>query len=662
MCSRSRGLRAVRWAFVVASAGASSVPLYAPSTLYTPSPPPTSEGLSETARGEPAFVGVLCSFFWAMIWALLYHVAVPRLRQLPLRAAWGLTALPRQKVLLTDLGFHRGSAAQPPTDEQAADIFAWLCITGVVYLAAGIMAWPTAWYGYEHVGASGHLLFFTATWLILGWCLFDAVDETLRCWGSTPANGSVSGMQCPCPRSVWAAACLMHHPFWLALVLPMNSLLADLPAYHVLVTTLALGAGVQLILRQAALVLGALGRQTQSAYLLVSALHAVWVVICRGALFFPLSIDVVVHLHDVPGGRMPSEVYIGPAILFGIVNVAMILDAIKEAMFCMSLTAPSQADRPLRAASDIDLQGLPTASPGRPEAKSARAPPRAKGQSDRPRKGKRTKGEKGQRQRDECGGRCKAGARGRGGVELDEEMTFGFGSAEVGDSYDNSLEENDEYNDDADDDASMVGDGVAATFRARRKDRAPPPDCSRDLPANSHRREPPRFDDCGSVPCSRSGPNGCGTSRRAGDDPAANARARAREDDIEGKKTRLRREMEDAQQQGERRRAARDGPKDANVPPKASAPSVAPPTEKVDHAAIFASGVMPPKKTHYSILGVPRSAGPDEVRKAYNKLAMKWHPDKNPSDTVKAELVFMAIKDAYETLSDPSKRKRYDRL
>jgi len=89
---------------------------------------------------------------------------------------------------------------------------------------------------------------------------------------------------------------------------------------------------------------------------------------------------------------------------------------------------------------------------------------------------------------------------------------------------------------------------------------------------------------------------------------------------------------------------------------------VAPPTEKVDHAAIFASGVMPPKKTHYSILGVPRSAGPDEVRKAYNKLAMKWHPDKNPSDTVKAELVFMAIKDAYETLSDPSKRKRYDRL
>jgi hypothetical protein len=156
--------------------------------------------------------------------------------------------------------------------------------------------------------------------------------------------------------------------------------------------------------------------------------------------------------------------------------------------------------------------------------------------------------------------------------------------------------------------------------------------------------------------------------------------------------------MEDAQQQGERRRAARDGPKDANVPPKASAPSVAPPTEKVDHAAIFASGVMPPKKTHYSILGVPRSAGPDEVRKAYNKLAMKWcalaptppslesapqfqraracsfpspgsahpplhrHPDKNPSDTVKAELVFMAIKDAYETLSDPSKRKRYDRL
>ena len=41
---------------------------------------------------------------------------------------------------------------------------------------------------------------------------------------------------------------------------------------------------------------------------------------------------------------------------------------------------------------------------------------------------------------------------------------------------------------------------------------------------------------------------------------------------------------------------------------------------------------------------------------------MKWHPDKNPSETAKAEFVFMHIKDAYECLSDPTKRRRYDRL
>jgi len=642
MRSRLRGQQTLQWALLVASTCASSEPYY----FYSPSPPPTPVESISTARGEPVFVGVVCAFFWAIVWALLYRVAVPRLRLLPLRASWGLTALPRQKALLTDLGFNRSSIAQSPTDEQAADIFAWLCITGVVYLAAGAMALPTAWYGYDRVSASGHLLFFTSTWLILGWCLFDAVDETQRCWAGARYPTSLSGVRCPCPRNFWAAMCLMHHPFWLALVLPMNALLADLPAYHALVGSLALGSGVQLILRQTALVLGASGRRMQVAYKLVSALHAAWVVMCRGALFFPLTIDVAVHLHDAPGGNTASQIYMGPAVLMGIINIAMILDAIKDSMFCAAPAAPaSQADRPLRAASADDLT---SPSPGRPEAPSQ---PRTHGKADRPRKGKKQKGEKGQRQRD-----AKATKGSRAGLDLDEEMTFGFASAEVGD---NSLEEeNEDYNDDADDDASMVGEGPPATFRARRRDKDPPADCSRDLPSST--RPPPRFEDASSVPCGRNGPSGCGSARAADGPAAASARARARTDDIEGKKARLRREMEDAQQQRECRRAAREAP-DASAPPKASAPAAAPPTETVDHAAIFASGVLPAKKSHYSMLGVPRSAGPDEVRKAYNRLAMKWHPDKNPSDTVKAELVFMAIKDAYETLSDPVRRRRYDR-
>ena len=99
--------------------------------------------------------------------------------------------------------------------------------------------------------------------------------------------------------------------------------------------------------------------------------------------------------------------------------------------------------------------------------------------------------------------------------------------------------------------------------------------------------------------------------------------------------------------------------------PEASAARLPPAPEfikAVDHAAIFASGVAPAKSSHYAMLGVPKSAGDAEIKKAYNKLAMKWHPDKNPSDTARAEVVFMGIKDAYECLSDPIKKRRYDRL
>ena len=72
--------------------------------------------------------------------------------------------------------------------------------------------------------------------------------------------------------------------------------------------------------------------------------------------------------------------------------------------------------------------------------------------------------------------------------------------------------------------------------------------------------------------------------------------------------------------------------------------------------------MLPSKASHYAMLGVAKSAGAEDIKKAYNKLAMKWHPDKNPSETAKAEFVFMRIKDAYECLSDPTKRRRYDRL
>jgi curved DNA-binding protein len=66
-------------------------------------------------------------------------------------------------------------------------------------------------------------------------------------------------------------------------------------------------------------------------------------------------------------------------------------------------------------------------------------------------------------------------------------------------------------------------------------------------------------------------------------------------------------------------------------------------------------------KDYYKILGVERSASEDDIRKAYRKLAMKYHPDRNPNDK-QAEERFKEINEAYQVLSDTTKRAHYDRL
>ena len=66
------------------------------------------------------------------------------------------------------------------------------------------------------------------------------------------------------------------------------------------------------------------------------------------------------------------------------------------------------------------------------------------------------------------------------------------------------------------------------------------------------------------------------------------------------------------------------------------------------------------KRDLYETLGVNRDAGEDEIKKAYKKLAMKHHPDRNP-DNPKAEAMFKDAKEAYEILSNPDKRAAYDR-
>lgn len=65
-------------------------------------------------------------------------------------------------------------------------------------------------------------------------------------------------------------------------------------------------------------------------------------------------------------------------------------------------------------------------------------------------------------------------------------------------------------------------------------------------------------------------------------------------------------------------------------------------------------------RDHYEILGVERGASEGEIKKSYRKLAMEYHPDRNPNDK-ESEEKFKELAKAYETLSDPGKRARYDR-
>lgn len=66
-------------------------------------------------------------------------------------------------------------------------------------------------------------------------------------------------------------------------------------------------------------------------------------------------------------------------------------------------------------------------------------------------------------------------------------------------------------------------------------------------------------------------------------------------------------------------------------------------------------------KDYYDILGLKRNANPDEIKKAYRKLARKYHPDVNPEDK-SAGAKFSEINEAHEVLSDPEKRKKYDQF
>src|SRR5438045_9383908 len=70
---------------------------------------------------------------------------------------------------------------------------------------------------------------------------------------------------------------------------------------------------------------------------------------------------------------------------------------------------------------------------------------------------------------------------------------------------------------------------------------------------------------------------------------------------------------------------------------------------------------MSTKRCYYETLGVDRNADESKLKAAFRKLAMKWHPDKNPGDAT-SEMRFKEINEAYEVLRDGDKRSAYDRF
>ena len=70
---------------------------------------------------------------------------------------------------------------------------------------------------------------------------------------------------------------------------------------------------------------------------------------------------------------------------------------------------------------------------------------------------------------------------------------------------------------------------------------------------------------------------------------------------------------------------------------------------------------MAQKRDYYEVLGVSKDASEDEIKKAYRKIAIKYHPDRNPGDKV-AEEKFKEAAEAYDVLHDPQKKQQYDQF
>ena len=77
--------------------------------------------------------------------------------------------------------------------------------------------------------------------------------------------------------------------------------------------------------------------------------------------------------------------------------------------------------------------------------------------------------------------------------------------------------------------------------------------------------------------------------------------------------------------------------------------------------AVLLAVVIAAGQDYYKNLGIPRNADQSQIKKAFKKLSLKYHPDKNKDDPKKAEEMFQKIVEAYEVLKDPKQKEIYDK-
>ena len=577
--------------------------------------------------------------------------------------------------------------------------------------------------GWVDAGSFGRDSFLLGVLQFCGWTLFDVIDGTVRTWGRQQCPSSPSGLPFvrraaphrshrraaaptprhrhahtsgpltarraraaqACPKRFWLATAVLHHPFWLVLVLPMNAHFAHHSDYHFLVSTTMLGAVIADGARQYGIMQDTARPRSLARRKRAAAVQLGASLVFRGAFFATFSLHCGTMLQNALG-EAAGVLTLIPELLMTVFCAWQIMDAVKSAIWWLPARRceGSRAQRPTSSHRTPKLTRR-AASPavgrnGRFEPPTALQPPptlRARGPAapldaarpDRPTRWTRPSSP------------AAAGAAAAGTSRSARQPRRA--ASEVG--AEPSAAPTTEG------DAGLVfGDFSAESLRAQRPDgggggggwsrgaRKAMSEVGGTRP--STRRHGRRRGGGDGAASDEDGVSLVDSGEKRGRAARGGGAARGESDawehgkslaDQESAIADARRRMEEAaraHRAEEERRAKAAAAKvaadrraaEADEARRKRAAEPPPPPKAINHEATLATGKVG-KGDHYAMLGIARGASADDVKRAYHSLSKRWHPDKNPEHTTEAEAIFKAVKLAYETLSDADKRRRYDK-